>query len=264
MLISDCFQRYDRTRSGLLPAYLFEDCLQAAGNRLPSKVVNLLIAYCLVGTTQDFNHVAHLSRLKTLIAACEPGNLEDKRDVKTVLIEKINERFGNSAKAFAYFDQDKVRNRQDGYIHSTDFCQAALGLGLARRQGEVRELFLSLAGDADKIDFAGFAALFARPNVDRQDQGRPSPQQRGIFVQHSNAPPAKWGDFPEEKRRSSPLRLIHLPSDRNPEHIYGRAPPPSDRIEDLLSHSFVLSRSPRKQPGRTLRLQPLPKQPINT
>jgi len=225
-------------------------------------VVNLLIAYCLVGTRQDFNHVAHLSRLKTLIATCEPSSVEDQRDVKTVLVDKINERFGNAAKAFSYFDQDKVRSRQDGYIHSTDFCQAALSLGLVRKQSEIRELFLSLVpGDAGKIDFAGFVSLFARPNEDRQDLARPSPIQKGIFVLHSNAPPAKWGDFPEEKRRNSPLRYIHLPSDRNPEHSYGRAPPPSDRIGDLLSHSFLLSKPMRKQPGRTLRLKPLPAKP---
>lgn len=209
--------------------------------------------------------MAHLSRLKRVIAAFEQGNAEEQKDVKEILVDKINERFGNAAKAFNYFDQDKVRNRQDGYVHMTDFCQAALSIGLVRKQSEIRDVFLALdTGDTGKIDFAGFANLFARPNAGLSDMSRVSPLQKGIFVLHSKAPPAKWGDFLEEDRHVSPLRLKHLPSDHNPEHTYGRAPAPNDRIEDLLSHSFALGKPTRKQPGRTLRLKPLypPKSPL--
>lgn len=110
MLISDCFQRYDRSKSGQLPAHLFEDCLQAAGNRLPSKVVNLLIAYCLVRSIQDFNHIAHLNRLKAVISAYDLPNPRLFTDIKTVLADKIHERFENLTKAFGYFDQNKVKN----------------------------------------------------------------------------------------------------------------------------------------------------------
>ena len=145
-----------------------------------------------------------------------------------------------------------------------DFTQAAQNLGIVRRQTELRDLFLSLTrSESDKIDFSVFASIFAREKKEITEKTRRAPHQMGIFVNYSKAPPAKLCEFIEdERRKNSPKRLRDLPSDVNPEHMYGRPAAEREHMQELLAHSFAAPGTGRKVPGRTIRLKPLSKVPI--